>query len=140
MNRTDILDVVSRKLAPFIMMLGLYLFAYGHISPGGGFQGGVVLASGAVLLLLGSWPARTAGLFPVHAVGLVEAAGLALFLALGAMGVALGRGFLGNALPTRPSGGVLDAPLVFLLNGVIGLKVGAGITLICAYLFRGDVG
>ncbi|RLE12077.1 hypothetical protein DRI96_05140, partial [Candidatus Aerophobetes bacterium] len=44
--------MVSRKLVPYILIFGLYLISYGHLSPGGGFQGGVVLASGIILLAL----------------------------------------------------------------------------------------
>ena len=137
MNRTDTLDVLSRKLAPFVMMFGLYLVAYGHVSPGGGFQGGVVLASGAVLLLLGARPDRVASLFPPRAMRVAEAGGFLAFLVVGAAGLLFARAYLANFLPTRSTGGVLDAPLLLLLNAAIGIEVGAGITLICSFLFRG---
>ncbi|HSV93512.1 MAG TPA: MnhB domain-containing protein [Desulfobacterales bacterium] len=137
MNRTEILDVVSRKLSPFIMMFGCYLIVHGHISPGGGFQGGVVLASGAMLLLLGARESLAARLFPPRAVNLVETGGYVAFLAVGGLGMVLAGAFLANVLPTAPSGGLFDAVTVFVLNVVIGLEVGAGVTLACAQLVRG---
>ena len=66
MHKTDILDVMARKLAPFILLFGCYLVAYGHLSPGGGFQGGVVLASGIILLLLCKGVEPIQQLFPLH--------------------------------------------------------------------------
>ena len=46
MKQSTIVDLVSRKLVPFILLFGLYLISFGHLSPGGGFQGGAVLSSG----------------------------------------------------------------------------------------------
>ena len=52
--RTDLLDVVTGKLGPIVLLFGLYVMLFGHLSPGGGFQGGVVIASGIVFLSLGN--------------------------------------------------------------------------------------
>ena len=51
--RTEIIDVVAGKLAPIVLVFGCYVMLYGHVSPGGGFQGGVVLASGIVFIAIG---------------------------------------------------------------------------------------
>jgi len=137
MKKTDILDFISRKLAPFIILFGFYLVTFGHLSPGGGFQGGVALASGMVLLLLCQGHERLHQLFPVKNISLLEAAGFLTFLAAGIAGLIAGKGFLADFLPssgfsssTIPGGGI-----ILILNIIIGLKVGAGITLICVYLF-----
>lgn len=47
-----ILKTVSRILSPFILVFSLYVLAHGHISPGGGFQGGCIMASAFILLSL----------------------------------------------------------------------------------------
>ena len=39
-NRTELLDVVTSKLGPIVLIFGLYVMLFGHVSPGGGFQGG----------------------------------------------------------------------------------------------------
>lgn len=47
-----IMKTVSKLLAPPIQLFGLYVIMHGHISPGGGFQGGVMIASSFILLTL----------------------------------------------------------------------------------------
>ncbi|MBN1687074.1 MAG: sodium:proton antiporter [Spirochaetales bacterium] len=135
MNRTGILQVVSRKLAPFVVLFGFYLVSYGHLTPGGGFQGGVVIAAGVILLLLGQPPERLEGLVNVRLFGLVETVSLLLFLGAGIIGIILGGAFLQVLLPTGSAGRITDAGFIFILNVVIGMKVGAGITVICYRLF-----
>lgn len=53
-NRTDnpIVSLVSRLVSPFIMLFALYVIFHGHYSPGGGFQGGTMLAAAVLLLRL----------------------------------------------------------------------------------------
>ncbi len=139
MKKTDILEVVSRKLSPFIILFGLYLITYGHLTPGGGFQGGVALASGVVLLLLCQGQSVIHRYFPLKKINYTEVTGYLLFILIGLAGLVAGRGFLsgfdmfmGYAIP--------GSVIIFILNLIIGLKVGAGITLICYYLFieKGD--
>jgi multicomponent Na+:H+ antiporter subunit B len=51
-SESPVLHVCARGLAPVIQIVGLYVFFHGHYSPGGGFQGGVLLASSLLLLRL----------------------------------------------------------------------------------------
>ena len=134
MKKTDILEVVSRKLAPFIIVFGFYLITYGHLSPGGGFQGGVALASGVVLLLLCQGHSVLNKFFPVKRINYTEALGYLAFIIIGITGLLIGKGFLA-AFPFFRGENLPGAVIIFLLNLIIGLKVGAGITLICYYLF-----
>ncbi len=136
MERSQIVTMISRKLVPFILLFGLYLISYGHLSPGGGFQGGVVLASGIILLLLSHGVTLVQRSFPERRVNLIELGMVFLFLLLGLTGLLLGKSFLGNILPLGEAGEIPSAGFILLLNMIIGLKVGAGITLICLYLFR----
>jgi multicomponent Na+:H+ antiporter subunit B len=135
MNRTGILQVISRKLAPFVILFGFYLVSFGHLTPGGGFQGGVVIASGVILLLLGQPMEQLGGLVNIRLFGLAETLSLVVFLGAGIAGIVLGGAFLQVLLPTGATGRVTDAGFVFILNVVIGMKVGAGITVICYRLF-----
>ena len=68
MKESTIVDLVSRKLVPYILLFGLYLISYGHLSPGGGFQGGAVLSSGVLLLCLSRGVRATRLLFTSRAV------------------------------------------------------------------------
>ena len=73
MKKTTILDLVARKLAPFMLLFGFYLLTYGHLSPGGGFQGGVVIASGVILLAISRGVEAAEALFPVLSLTKAEA-------------------------------------------------------------------
>ncbi len=132
-NRTGLMDVISRKLAPFVMLFGLYLIAYAHRSPGGGFQGGVVIASAVILLALGRDIFDVERLFPVKALHLAEALAFAMVLALATSGLILqGRLF------AYPSGTDSSRQFLFAINLMIGLKVGSGVTLLVLTLFEDD--
>jgi multicomponent Na+:H+ antiporter subunit B len=135
-KESKIVDFVSRKLVPFILLFGLYLISYGHLSPGGGFQGGAVLSSAILLLCLSRGVEATSRLFTYKAVNALEIAAFTLFLAMAAAGMAVGVSFLGNFLPLGRIGEVPSAGFILFLNMVIGLEVGTGITLICFSLLR----
>ena len=136
MKKTTILDLVSRKLAPFMLLFGFYLLTYGHLSPGGGFQGGVVIASGVILLAISRGVDAAEADFPVAVLTRVEAFAFFLLLAAGLAGVAAGIGFLGNPVVRSDVQAVPRAGMILLFNILIGIKVGAGVSLICMHLFR----
>ena len=135
MNKTMIVSVISRKLAPFVLLFGFYLVSYGYLTPGGGFQGGVVIASGLILIMLGQEPERVNRFVNVRLFGLVEAFSLLTFILLGTAGLLIGAGFLRVLFHAGSGGNIEDAGFIFVLNLVIGMKVGAGITVICYRLF-----
>ncbi len=132
-TKTDLLDVASRKLAPYVLLFGCYLISHGHLSPGGGFQGGVVLASGLVLPALGCRRERLDDLFSNAALNIAETLGFAAFFLLGILGLAATGFFLSDPFPETIS---FNALFIFLMNIVIGVKVGAGIGLLCLLIIR----
>jgi multicomponent Na+:H+ antiporter subunit B len=136
MRKTSILDLMSRKLAPFMFLFGFYLLSYGHLSPGGGFQGGVVIASGVILLAMSGGVQRVEALFPLGSLSLLETVTYFLLLATGVAGMVLGVGFLGSLSGTETALAVPRVGFILLLNVLIGLKVGAGVSIICIRLFR----
>jgi multicomponent Na+:H+ antiporter subunit B len=147
MRKTDILDVAGRKLAPYMFLFGLYLISFGAGSPGGGFQGGVVVASGLILLAMTRGVSRTSELASPTRLKLLELIGFAAFLLAGLAGVIATGSFLADVFTADPgaSTATTDAqrfslipgePSVFLLNFVIGIKVAAGVGLICLTLFE----
>jgi multicomponent Na+:H+ antiporter subunit B len=138
MKESTIVDLVSRKLVPYILLFGLYLISYGHLSPGGGFQGGAVLSSGVLLLCLSRGVGATRRLFTSRAVNALEISAFTLFLLIAAVGMAVRVSFLGNFLPLGRIGEVPSAGFILFLNLVIGLEVGAGLTLICFALLEED--
>jgi len=134
MRQSEIVDVSSRKLAPYVLLFGLYLVFYGHISPGGGFQGGVVLASGIILLALSRSVRTATTLFPVSRMRLSEAWAFCAFLGLGIVGLIAGASFLGDFLGSTLFPGIPKHAFLIIANLIIGLKVGAGISIMCVAL------
>lgn len=130
MRKTDILDVVARKLSPYMFLFGVYLVSFGDSSPGGGFQGGVVIASGVILLAMARGPARAEELFSTARLTWVETIAFVALLLTGTAGIALSGAFLAGFL------GGSGVRFVFLLNILIGLKVAAGVSLIFLTVFR----
>ncbi|MBD3278671.1 MAG: sodium:proton antiporter [Candidatus Aegiribacteria sp.] len=136
MKKTTILDLTSRKLVPFMLLFGFYLLAYGHASPGGGFQGGVVIASGVILLFVAQGTAAAETFFPLPYLTRVETVAFLFFLGAGLAGILAGAGFLGNPIAHVQAEAVPRFSMVLLLNLIIGIEVGSGVSLICLRLFR----
>ncbi len=118
---SELLRTASALLVPFIIIFGVFIFIHGHLSPGGGFQGGAVLASALVLLLVTD---------PLYAVqsrlfSLIESSSGFLYVLLGLSGLLFAGGFLDNqVLPTGRVGELFSAGLIPLIYILIGLKVG----------------
>lgn len=120
---------VSDILVPLIFMLGIYIFINGHLTPGGGFQGGAVIASGTMLLFL-AHPYRKLS----HGVltFLESLSGLS-YVIIGLFGLLLlGAGhFLDNRiLPLGETGTLLSAGAIPLIYIIIGLKVGTELSVV----------
>ena len=111
---SDALRITGYLLLPFTIMTGGYIVAHGYLSPGGGFQGGVVLGSAVHLLYLsGDYPAL-ARIRPVPMFEVGEA------LAAGAF-VVLALAFAGQ---------------VKAMNAVVGVEVGWAVVLALAKYFE----
>ncbi|MEJ2315870.1 MAG: MnhB domain-containing protein [Gammaproteobacteria bacterium] len=118
----ELLTTGTRLLLPLILLFGAYVFSHGHLTPGGGFQGGAILAS-AMLLLLLSNPARR---FSHRLITLVESTAGISFIFIGILGILLAGGFLDNRiLPTGTFGELFSAGAIPLIYTLVGLKVGA---------------
>jgi multicomponent Na+:H+ antiporter subunit B len=117
---------------PVALLLGLDVVAHGHLTPGGGFQGGVVLATGLHLLYVaGSYPALRR-LRPVTWYEHAEAAGAGAFAALGAAGLFVSGAFLANFLPLGQFQQLLSSGTVLALSVATGCEVAAGVVVLLA--------
>ena len=118
---SEFLNTGTHLLSPFIVMFGAYIFLNGHLSPGGGFQGGAVIASGVLFLFL---------VFPNFklnhlALNWLESTAGASYVLVGLLGLFLAAGFLDNRfLPLGHYGALLSAGAIPVIYTFIGLKVG----------------
>ncbi|HOW50894.1 MAG TPA: Na(+)/H(+) antiporter subunit B [bacterium] len=127
----ELLATGSLFLAPLIMLLGVYVFVNGHLTPGGGFQGGAIIASGMLLMLLAD-PLKH---FSHRLIAMVEALSGMIYVAIGLLGIALAGGFLdSHILPNGELGALFSAGAIPLIYALIGLKVGAEFSAILADL------
>jgi multicomponent Na+:H+ antiporter subunit B len=126
-------------LLPVTLIVGADVVVHGHLTPGGGFQGGVVLATGLHLLYVaGSYPAlRT--LRPLNWYEYGEAAGMGAVVALGVAGLAAGAGFLANVLPPGRFGDLVSAGTVPLFSVAIGVEVASGVVVLLAGFLEQDL-
>ncbi len=122
-----IVRTTARLLVVFIMTYGLYIIANGHLTPGGGFQGGVILASGIILLLLG-YGKTISELFTQVRLELAENISSIVYISVAFIGLLVGGEFLQNSgvFPLGETGGLISAGFMPLLNVAIGTKVAAG--------------
>ena len=119
---SELLSTGSRALTPLILLLGVYVFVNGHLTPGGGFQGGAIVASGMLLLLLAD-PLKQ---FSHQLISVLESLSGLLFVGIGVLGVLLAGGFLDNRLlPIGTLGELFSAGVIPVIYSLIGLKVGA---------------
>lgn len=118
----DIVILISRTLSPFMMIFALYVIFHGHYSPGGGFQGGTMLAAAIILVRLAvGWDIAQLQ-FP-RALGMpLGAAGILLYFGTGVASMLGGGRFLDYAALPLP---IADAALRSL--GILLIEVGVGL-------------
>ncbi|MEU9479027.1 MnhB domain-containing protein [Streptomyces sp. NPDC048191] len=118
---------------PVALVTGLYVIAHGQLSPGGGFQGGVVAATALHLLYLGADYRALERVRPLAVYEASDALAVSSYLALGLAGVFAGTAFLANTLlpygtfNTLSSGGIVP-----LLNAAIGVEVASAVVVLLA--------
>ena len=127
---SDAVRVLGLGLIPPTVLFGFYVIAHGHLTPGGGFQGGVVLATGVLLIYLAGEFDDFHGLFTEPALERTEAFGAGGFLAIGLLGVASGSSFLDNVFPYGKVGSIFSAGTVPLINLSVGIEIAAGLVLL----------
>ncbi len=122
---SEILVTASTLLVPTIFMLGVYIFINGHLTPGGGFQGGAVIATGVVLMIM----AKPNVTFNHKLLAFLESISGVGFVLIGVLGVLLAAGFLDNRLlPMGEFGTLISAGVIPIIYILIGLKVGSELT------------
>ena len=147
---SKIVRTVANQLILFILIFGLYVIAHGHLTPGGGFQGGAVIVSGVVMLLVAFSSKELKKSLRERTLSIMESTGALIFAILGFAG--LGTVFFYNFLvrspvfgripPTGPNpGDFWTGGFIPLMNFAVGLKVIAGLSavvLAIALFARGE--
>ncbi|HCJ67150.1 MAG TPA: hypothetical protein DHV62_07465 [Elusimicrobia bacterium] len=138
-TRYTIVGTVIKKIVPFMVMYGLYVIFHGEVSPGGGFQGGVILGASFVLYALIFSYEEGEKKMPSDTLRIVNALGPFMYALVGLIGIVTGYTFLANkVIKTIPHGieGTLFSSLPLLL---IELGIGFGVGSIITHIFYGYV-
>lgn len=123
---TLIVKTVTRLTVGLILLFGIYITAHGHLSHGGGFVGGIIIALSFVHLMLAFGREATLESIPVPLVQVLLGLGGVLFVAVALAGLVGGVFFL-NLLPKGEPFTLISAGMIPLSNLAILLKVGAGL-------------
>ena len=130
---SPIVQTVAQWLTGFILVYGIYIVLYGHVTPGGGFAGGAIVACAFILVALAEGGRRAQAHLSRGAAASLDSVGLLLFWAVAMLGMAAaGHVFFTNFIATSEgarftlfSGGTMPVS-----NLGIGLKVGCSLFLI----------
>jgi energy-converting hydrogenase B subunit I len=134
---SKIVRTVANQLILFILIFGLYVIIHGHITPGGGFQGGAVIVSGVVMLLVAFNSEKIKKSIRERVLSIMESTGALIFAILGFIGIGtvffynllVGTPIFGRIPPTGPNpGDIWTGGVIPLMNLAVGLKVIAGLS------------
>ncbi len=128
------LQTASKLLFPVIMLFGIYVMVYGHLSPGGGFQGGVIIASGVLLLLI----SNKEFIVPHGLIVALETFAGVSYVLIGLIGLFVLDKFLGNFLPHDISemGMLISGGIIPIIYIIVGIKVGSEMSIIVQNLIK----
>ncbi|MEA3496350.1 MAG: hydrogen gas-evolving membrane-bound hydrogenase subunit E [Bacteroidota bacterium] len=130
-SASEILQTAAKILVPIIFLFGTYIFINGHLTPGGGFQGGAVIASGLVLLFLANPNMK----INHRLISVIESISGLSFVFIGILGIILAGGFLDNRIfELGTFGKLLSAGTIPLVYIFVGLKVGSELSSIVSTL------
>jgi multicomponent Na+:H+ antiporter subunit B len=123
--RLWIMMMIGPKLA-----FGIYVVLHGQLTPGGGFQGGVILASVALIIYLGHDFRTFKRIMTYPLIEIAEAVGAAGFVLVGTLAWWQGKPFLTNVLPLGKAGELSSGGTIPLISGAVGIEVAAGFVLL----------
>ncbi len=125
-----ILKASAELLFPLLLVVGFYIILHGHVTPGGGFQGGVILAAAFFIPLL----ARPGRKVNHGGISVIEGLSGAAFIIIGLISLFQGKQFLQPMLEIGQIGSLISAGTLPLLYLAVGLKVGAELAGLLAHI------
>ena len=127
-RRDSILISCTNLVLPILLTLGLYIIIHGHLSPGGGFQGGVLIAGAIAIIYIGYGFKGVNKGIAANTFKIAEDIGALGFIILAFIGLVGSGVFFGNILKKGNPGDLFSSGSIFLMNFAVGFKVFAGIS------------
>jgi multisubunit Na+/H+ antiporter MnhB subunit len=122
-----IVKSITNIMVGFIFIYGLYIILHGHLTPGGGFAGGVIVAGAFILKFLAFGSESATEKKASVKASIFESIGGLLFIGIAILGLSLAGTFFLNFLPKGIPLHLLSAGIIPFCNIAIGIKVGAGL-------------
>jgi len=122
MSEDLVVRVLAKMLLPVILLFALYVQMHGDFGPGGGFQAGVIFATGFIVYAVVFGVARAIAVLPLWAISFMASLGVLIYAGVGFAALILGGDFLDY--------GALDAhdPVHGQHLGIVIIELGVGIT------------
>jgi len=117
-----------------LLVFGAYIVTHGHLTPGGGFQGGVILAAGLLLAFVAGQVLAPEAVRPVDAVEVLHALGAGAFVLVAIGGLVFSGATLANFIALGTTGQLLSGGTILVLEIAVGVEVAAAVTLILTEL------
>ena len=127
--------IIVRSLLPIALIFALYIVSYGHLTPGGGFQGGIILVGAAMSIYL-AYGYDIVRRLDDETLELAEHVGILIYLLVGLLGVFAGGSFLSNLFDDGLPGTLASGGIIPLLNVAVGFKVAAGALFVLVVLLQ----
>ena len=124
---TLIVKTITRLTVGLILLYGIYIVLHGHLTPGGGFAGGVIIALSFVHLMLAFGKDVAFKKVSRPVASLFESIGAIMFLTVAVIGFAGGYFFLNFFTNKGAPFSLFSAGIIPLCNIAISFKVGAGL-------------
>lgn len=119
---------VTQLMAGLVFLYGIYIIVHGHLTPGGGFAGGTIIAGSFILLIIANGIPFFRLREEKEESSVTESMSILLFLLLAVVGMFLGTSvFFRNFFPLGTPGNLISAGLLPLYNVVVGAEVAAGL-------------
>lgn len=128
--RSDAIVLICRMFGALTLLFGIDIALHAMTTPGGGFQGGVIVASGTLLIFAGEGYRGWRGLVHSEMLDACEGAGATLYALCGFASMTMGMPFLYNILPLGTPRDVFSGGLMLIENAGVFFAVGGGFAVI----------
>lgn len=127
---SDTLRVSMQAMVGIMIVFGVYIATHGQLTPGGGFQGGVMLASAPLVVYLSGNVKTFEAIVSSPLVKLTECGGAAGYAAIGMAALLFGAHFLTNIVPLGTTGDLFSSGTIAVISAVVGLEIAGGFVLL----------
>jgi len=119
-------------LSSLLVLIGIETVTHGQLTPGGGFQGGVILASAIYVVYLGTNYVTVERFQPVPLLEASDGVGASGYILIGLLGLLAGTDFLSNVVGLGVTGNLISGGTISLLNLVVGVEVAGSFAILAS--------